>query len=158
MISKPNEIYRRQPQKQTQWVKSSLTAHWICMSRIPDIFHPCEISSSPAFLHIHGGTQVGPKRDHVPGRKNGTRYLVPSPVVSRRTGPGCWSRLPSVRKDGTRYLVPSPVLSGRTGPGCWSRLPLVTKDGTRYLAPSPVLSGWTGPGISTGLATGLGKD
>ena len=32
---------------------------------------------------------VGPSRDHVPGRKDGTRYLAPSPRLSKKTGPGC---------------------------------------------------------------------
>ena len=101
---------------------------------------------------------LGPSRDHVPGRKDGTRYLAPSSRISNRTGPGCWPRIPLLRRDGTRYLAPSSRLSKRTGPGCWPRIPLLRKDGTRYLAPSPVLRKRTGPSISTGSGTGFGKD
>ena len=54
-------------------------------------------------LRVNKPPCIGPSRDHVPGIKDGTRYLAPYPVCHKRTGPGILSL--EKRRDQTGLAI-----------------------------------------------------
>ena len=77
-----------------------------------------------------GGLTLGPSQDHVPGRKDGTRYLARRPVCQKQRDQGADPVIPSVRNNGTRYLVPSPVCHKGRDQGA-EPVRVLTPSGTR---------------------------